>query len=158
MRRDTDEAALPGREESLLRHAVQHVDQRIEESADVDKHDRLGVIPELIPCSNFHQFIKCAETSREDCETVRQFIHQGLAFVHAVDDEYLAARVARLLLFVQCERGDASHGGTGLQRGPGHGPHHPGTTGAVDEVGTATAELLAQRRRGIHVVGDASAA
>ena len=113
---------------------MEHFQQGIVESVDVQDDDGLEVQSQLLPGDDFHQFFQGAASSGEGDDAIGHFRHQLFAFVHGVGF-YQAGQAGVMPALLHHETGnDTCHRTSVGESRIGGSRHQSDASGSVDEV------------------------
>ncbi len=141
---DDEQSAMFRLAEAVGDRAVDHGDERIEVTGDVEQPDRLLMQSELRSRQHLEQLFKRPESSRQREEAVRQLGHQRLAFVHVVRHTQVCHTGVQQLLRRQELRDDSNHLATCRQHRIGDRPHQPDTATTINEFDPLDGQQLSQ--------------
>lgn len=125
--------AVFGSHEALGYGSVELGQKRVKEPLGVEQPARFMVEAELSPGDDFTEFVQGAETTRQGDEGVTQIRHEGLAFVHGMDDVQLSDSVVGQFAVDQRLWDDADHLTFVFEYRVGEDTHESDIPAAVDE-------------------------
>jgi len=152
-----DEVAVRLADEVFGDGAVEESQEGVVEALDVQQAVGLAAKTELRPGEDFGEFLEGAEAAGQSDEGVREFGHEGLAFMNGGDDaEVLEAKVRDFFI---CEAfwNNADDFAAAGKHGTGNDAHQADAATAVNEADLAPGEEGAQFPGGVAVGGAGTA-
>jgi hypothetical protein len=153
-----DEIPLPGFHEPFFNGMVHKAKQGIVKPFHVQQGARLGMKPKLRPRDDFKKFLEGTDASGQCDESIGEFCHESLAFVHGFHDAQI--RQAAMANFLRHQRlGDhANHMSAAREHSIGDHAHQADIAPTVNKIDASLREFASNVPCGFCVNGIRSVA